>query len=393
MILVITVRANLEPLITLKIIACAGTESVQAQSRIWYQPRSPIPGLVICGACYYDRAAVTPMAEEFIPIPVPQASYLNSWSCDMALLPMKVAWTQATLTKDFNIWWEAARTIMNSSVCSNKGIVDGIWYTLAQGYKNFNIYARYYAGFIHALGYGSAFARKFRPPGQTLLCDLNPTAPRFQSYVSRLEEAERKRSLSIFTDYVVKFAALPLCPRSTMVKDRRWYGSPDFLICENCFEEVVKDTYLSSQLPYQNVEISGQRMCDLYSPRMRKLWSEACCKQDLTSFTEFARHRTQIYAMTMPRIQMILGLMRSRIKQQAALFTSSIMLQGANNIVTASQSSSQYSYGNSTVGYGFSTPAGVQGAMQFKQALNMNPGPGNEFVEVAQLEAMWKEVE
>ncbi|KAH8811352.1 hypothetical protein F5884DRAFT_897786 [Xylogone sp. PMI_703] len=372
---------------------CAGTESVEAKSRIWYTPRTSIPGLVICGACYYDNAAATPMAGGFVQFQVPPSRASELWSCDMALLPMKVAWAQASLTKNFNVWWEAAKMIMESAPCSNNGIKDGQWYTLAQGCENFDVCARCYAGWFYALGHGSSFMQKYTAPGTTLICDFNPAAPRFQTYIARLSEAEDKKSWPIFMDYVVKFAAMPVCPRSTMVQNRRWYGAPDCFICESCFEEFARETCLASELPFQNIEISERCICCLYSPRMRKLWSEACDKRDLPGFIELAKQRLQVYAATMPRIEMILAMMRMRATQRATLFASSTMLQGGDNIVGAASGPTPYSYGNSTVGYGFATASGVQGAMQFNQALAMNPVPGNEYVEVMQLEAAWKEVE
>jgi hypothetical protein len=50
-------------------------------------------------------------------------------------------------------------------------------------------------------------------------------------------------------------------------------------------------------------------------------------------------------------------------------------------------------YGNSSVGYGFATPWGVQGAAYGQQASAVANGGGGDFVQIAQLEARWKEVE
>jgi len=50
-------------------------------------------------------------------------------------------------------------------------------------------------------------------------------------------------------------------------------------------------------------------------------------------------------------------------------------------------------YGNSSVGYGFATPWGVEGAAYGQQAAAVASQGGGDFARVAYLEARWKEVE
>lgn len=376
--------------------ACPGTNSAIASMRNWYQPKAQIPGYIMCENCYLDMVAASPTAEEFEMVQIPRARRWEQWSCDMAFLPIKSAWMESVRVKDYCLWWESTRAIISYPACAKDGITNGTWYTLRQGSENFNVCGRCYTGFVHALGCGSFFTQKYVPPGAKLLCDYNPAAARYRANVLGLCEAIETGSWAKYSDFVGRFAGVPTCPGITPITNGLWYGNDDFLICPSCFEEAIKGTSLASQLMYHNSKIPYEAAyCCMHSPRMRELWRDACERHDLTDFTAFAQHRHTIYQQTIPQMRQIVEITKLRMQTKQTLMISGIMLQGGDNLVSAARNpgTSHYTYGNSAIGYGFATSAGAHGAQQTNQASSMSIVDGDEMAQLAQLEAIWKQVE
>lgn len=373
-----------------KIATCPGLEAVPAQARIWYQPRVPIPGFVMCGACYYDQAAMTKFTGEFIPVPPPRTSS-EQGVCDMGRLGFKAAYSRARLKKQFGLFWEAASTMKRSPPCTGKGIIGGTWYTL-KGLEdgNFAICAGCYASWIHYLGHDSDFIQKPGPYGKAVICNFNLAAPRWNSYLLLLLEATATDDWQKWVDYVIRISGVPPCAKDA-VENRRWYGWQDAFICESCFEEVAQGSTLKSHMTYKGVLIEQSILCSLYSDRMRVAWAEACKQQDATSFIEVAKNRLRVFIDVMSEIRMIISAMRNRGMQQTMAFVVSNMLTVWGGVAGAVGIG--WTSGNSIVGHDYATIAGVQGAMLCNQAANMKPVQGNEASQVAQLEAAWKSVE
>lgn len=372
---------------------CEGLQGVVGNQRRWFRPKRRIEGLVVCDACFYDWFGATCMEHEFEPTPVSFANGgYNTWVCDMALIPMKIAQMKALQAKDFGVWWNAAREILVTPQCTYDGNYTGGWYGLKSNPECANICAQCFAGTIKVYGFRDRFIPIPNNPNRR--CVFSSAAPRQLQFFNRLDEAIMTRSLTTFEDYARRIGNLPLCPKSNPVENQRWYGSNEFLICVSCWEEFAKDTALAPRLPFRGV-VRPSACCDLYSPRMRGLWTEACAKGDMSAFVAFAKHRAQIYAQTVPAMQQMLAMAKMRMEQQQTLMLSSVMLQGADNVVGASRPVGMgYDlYGNGNVGFHYATPAGATGAAQFQQALGITSVQGGEMMQVAQLEALWQSVE
>lgn len=376
----------------MQIPPCKGAVGVDAVDRGWYRPRAPIKGLMVCDACYWEYLAASFMDHEWEAVSVDFRN-AESWVCDMSLLSMKAAYLHAMTTKDYGAFWNAARMIIASPPCPSGGQYAGVWHTLRRD-RRVHVCAQCFAGMIYIYNFGSHFEPVQAQIGQHRICIFNISTPRRLSFVTKLDECVSLRDFSKFEDYAIRFAALPVCPTYNMVEKRRWYGSDDFLICESCWEEFAKETCLASTLPHQGL-IIPQACCDLYSSRMRDLWTSACAKNNMAEFIAFAKHRNAVYEQTVPHMQRILAMSKMRLRQKQTLMMSSIILQGSDNLVSLTQDPSQNHtlYGNSDVGYSYATDVGVLGAQQFKQALGIPVVQRNEMAQLAQLEAIWKQVE
>ncbi|KAL3456053.1 hypothetical protein BJX64DRAFT_297066 [Aspergillus heterothallicus] len=381
----------------IKLAPCEKAAGVAAARRKWFRPKQHIPGMVVCDTCYYAFIADSFMEGHFEPAPVNVlGGGLDTWVCDMSLLPMLVAHIKAAQDKNYQSFWVAAKAIIANPPCPSGetgSSYGGTWYALRSTGDKVCACAQCYAGIIYPFGFGGSFIPIQGPAVQPgLPCIFNEKAPRRAQYLKKIDEAVSLRTFTHFEAFAARLGVLPVCQTTNMVPNRIWYGNDDCLICESCWEEFARHTSLASQFPYQG-KLLANGVCDMYSARMRGLWLEACKSGDMTEFMAFARHRGAIYQQTVPRMQEILAYTKMRMAQRQTALLAGAMLTGADGIVGASQAVNHTTYGNASVGYGWATMSGAHGAQMFNQGLSMNVVDGGEMMQVAQLEKMWKEVE
>lgn len=81
----------------------------------------------------------------------------------------------------------------------------------------------------------------------------------------------------------------------------------------------IKGTKLDARLKFHDGMATKERRCDLYSPRMRRLWDEACDKDNLEGFTKLAVERADLYNHTIGARQRILSEQRLALERQRYL--------------------------------------------------------------------------
>lgn len=373
--------------------SCQEMRQLPAGRTDWYSSMA-VPRLLVCGACYLDTFGL---------------DYGNFWNllsftaeqeelhleCAMSTMPIQIAWRNFELkeTHDFKLFEDHAKVILESPQCTSEGIKDVVWYT-PRTYlgSEFAICGRCVAAFMIPPGFRSYF-RELSPPedGSAYICDFNPVKPRFLIYMAKYDEAVAQEDLEVLSSFVSRYAALPDCPKSEGCKNRKWYGTEYFTVCELCYEDFVKATSLASRLEYDTV--AEEMQCHLYSARMRKLWLQACEENNLEAFEAVAQERMRVLKFAQNEIFQI-RMRQTRLQnEQMRLFMASIQNQGIEGMSTAVGQRPTYEYGNSLVGWGYATRFGAEAAMQFQQALAIHPQQPEDVVKLAHLNAMWAEVE
>lgn len=370
--------------------ACPEKQSVVSATRKWLRPKVQIPGLVICETCYFDSAACSSMALEF---EYTRGDYISQWTCDMALLPLKAVWSDAFLADNFGMWWDAARAAFASPNCASGKIVDGMWYTLLHEPEGFDLCPACYAAFINIYSIKSCFKTRRYAPGTAKMCSFNTQTKRFRGYMLKLNEAVETYRNDIFTDYVHRFSCLEPCPGNDALQNARWYGTTEYLFCPECYETYAKNTNIASRFTEVNALLQPGYICSLASPRMRRLWAEACAKNDDLQFGEIAKQRVQVWIQTLGEAKNIVALTRMRLQQKGTLALAGVMITGGGNIAAAASGHHHHNYGNSSIGWGFDNSAQAQGAILNQQSNSISVVGAGDYVRVAQLEALWKEVE
>ncbi|KAK6525166.1 hypothetical protein TWF694_005312 [Orbilia ellipsospora] len=370
--------------------ACAGGDEVDSSSRKWYQMRAPdLTSIWMCEACYYDIAALSPMEQH---VYCPQQPLNVKLTCFASgSIPLRVAWNEAVAQRNFNVFYQAARVFVNSPPCTGQGVTNGVWYSLNPPAKEVDVCSACYAGILVPCGVGHLMVRKMVPPGETRLCDMNLASPRAVDYLAKLDLGIDTGDDTIFPNYARRISETPLCSHGQILENHRWYCHDMFISCPSCYLEVIEGEPLESCFTARNELYSNKIKCDFYSARVRNIWREANDKNDLPGFVAFMTKRLEIWKQTYPEIQKGLAMMRMNMERQATLHMSSLMLTGANSI--ASAAGVDGNWGNSSVGYGYATSAGVEGAMQFNQAVGMGGANVGLSATIMQLEALWKSVE
>lgn len=134
-----------------------------------------------------------------------------------------------------------------------------------------------------------------------LICTLRTKSQRFKAYIESLTTADKSVTVSNripdmrgFINTARTFANLRECARDEPLTEELWYfmpSLPDFAVCEECFEHAVLPAIGDGlplavefnrsmrKLPLQYANKSGTT-CQLFSPRMRRIWYYAVREND-----------------------------------------------------------------------------------------------------------------
>ncbi|KAK3680393.1 hypothetical protein LTR37_021270 [Vermiconidia calcicola] len=141
------------------------------------------------------------------------------------------------------------------------------------------------------------------------ICAIRPEGNRFSIYVDALISthekamaAGKKPDPTPFISLVQWRQQLRECKKDSLLKNGLWHFIPDleeFTVCEDCFETVVepeirRDNEIAKRF-YRSIQtIYGEGMgisCQLYSPRMRKVFQRAIEDNDFKYLIRKARER------------------------------------------------------------------------------------------------------
>lgn len=147
------------------------------------------------------------------------------------------------------------------------------------------------------------------------ICSFRPTSQRFSEYLDVLldihERALKSRSgtpdMSPFLELASEHAWKRECPRDEVLLGALWHslpGLPEFTVCEECYEDIIyPDVKRGSRLadhvtrtlqfvPSEAELVTGEgNSCQLYSPRMRRVWARSVTDDDAVYLARKVRER------------------------------------------------------------------------------------------------------
>ncbi|KAM0277347.1 hypothetical protein ACHAQH_005863 [Verticillium albo-atrum] len=372
---------------------CDGTESIATRCN-WYRPKQPVANLDFCEACYLDKLAMTPYANDFADTAEGFEEKLCMRSCDLQLINLGECIHVARVKSlGIDVILKAAAQIASSPRCfKSKGITDGKFYNFNGGAAaNFGVCEACYAGILVPHGVDTFFAPEPQLVAGTAWCAFNPSLSRFNGLVDSWLEASETGVWGTYETWVRKYAALPVCPNFNLAANSKWYGWQDCTICPECFEVAAEGTSLVSSMDMHNVVIEGETLCCMYSDRMRGKYKEACEAGDATELRAFCRKRWETYQQTVPRFKMLAEMQ----SMQSAMAMSNMMLSMSYQHANAMSdwvSPSGHEYGNSSVGY-HSSQYGVDSAEAWNKGQAGFAQARGGVAEASYLKDIWQAVE
>ncbi|KAG8428546.1 hypothetical protein J3459_003825 [Metarhizium acridum] len=394
----------------LRLPVCEGA-SKPASEGPWYVFRRKLDNFHACATCFMDKLALTAFEGEFdavnqnVGFDAWMEMLGQRWTCDFtnSSLPVLVALETALYDDDFGGFWENARTISKLVPCTAKGIIRGNWWTLSGGCDDFDICEACYVGVFKTKGLDKFLEPATRDPEATIVCDFCPASPRFRQFANKYIEVLDRGVFSYYADCVRKFAGVAPCPGINHRENARWWGYPEALFCEDCYVGFVADTRLAPHVPIRGELDQRAQICQVWSPRMRGMWTEACAAgepgssasdEQVAAFRAFGDKRLQVYLQTVPRIKFIQQMKEMRMMNAMHQGQLSLMYSGMNSMAVLSGTTDGNLHGNSSLGW-YETENGATGAQMFN---NMQSGFANanrtdEWMEVMRLQTLWCEVE
>lgn len=134
---------------------------------------------------------------------------------------------------------------------------------------------------------------------QERACSMRTNSKRFATYLNLLSDIAKNAEdyrcppkMFRFISLAHRIAGVPDCSRDDMLLDQEWYiipGLPELTVCEDCYDEAVWpaikcDLPVATDFKRHPKSVAPPHVgisCQLYSPRMRSIFQEACQKDDM----------------------------------------------------------------------------------------------------------------
>ena len=240
--------------------------------------------------------------------------------CDFGIPWVRMAWLLTLKQKrpDANLLYSLAEVRARESPCPGRIGATGPWFRITdpvagRTIANFDVCpscVRSLETIFPALQ--GVFQHMPSATQQNCICDLRTDSKRFATYVDMLEEianhavhTRQPPDTRRFVDLARTMASIRECPRDDMIVGQAWHVMPqipELTVCEECYDEVVwplveARSGLAGRFNHSMQLVAPPDVgvsCQLYSPRMRKVFEEACRREDLVGLRNAASQRLMV---------------------------------------------------------------------------------------------------
>ncbi|KAI3324450.1 hypothetical protein HD806DRAFT_522230 [Xylariaceae sp. AK1471] len=374
---------------------CPGGTRIVTYGKNWFVPKARTRGLILCATCYCDHVIHSGEEDKWEIAPELSRSGDHKARCAQGMFNIRILFAEARTKKDYALLWNAVDKLNREKTCEAEGITDGVWYTFPSNPSEFGVCAACYAGILEPLGVSRFWVGKHDvSPGAKMICCFNLSHPRFNGFLPRLFEMFLALDPTALNEYASVYAAIPLCVRDKDTTNRRWYGWNECTICSECYLDFARHSSLAELMEIHDMPLAGSTLCDMYSPRMRALYTECASVNppDLKRLLEYSVQRQAVYNETMPTVRMILNQQLMALKQQQILNATSAYYSMAG-LRQETMFGHTHRYSALGIGSGFANMQLLQAAAYGKQAMEVGAGVGGPMMIVHQLEQRWRAVE
>ncbi|RBR13551.1 hypothetical protein FVER53590_08506 [Fusarium verticillioides] len=379
----------------LQLPPCPKAKPIAGPERTWFMSSRGPSNFAVCEGCYWDYFHESTESQSFHTARLGPS---QEASCDMGQANMLIPMIRAVDKGNYARFWNTLQSLSQHPPCNPQGASGIRWYTLPSDPPDFDVCETCMAGTVASMNMTRFFKAKHSVgPSEARLCSFNlPGYPRGVLFLQKFAEAAYISDWRPLSELAVNLSTAPACPKINLElgKNRRWWGWENAHICQECYVVVAKGTKLEKHFTMKGNQVAESRLCDLYSPRMRQLYKNACKTEDLASFLSFALQRRQIYLRTVPEMNRMLAAAKHALGQAQTLGLAAVTFSAAGNL-NATNFYYDHTVGNSTVGHGYQNEQLLQAAMadhSMQQVGAAATGPA-AVARVGVLERMWKQVE
>ncbi|KAI9728045.1 MAG: hypothetical protein M1834_007859 [Cirrosporium novae-zelandiae] len=258
-----------------------------------------IPNFDVCPSCY-EHLAAAGFRHDFVPSPLRPRGYESR--CQFSLPWIRMAWLQTLNYRrpNLDLIYAIATNFVSCPPCPGRHADCRTWYRIPDPdngllVPNFDVCSSC-IGNIEILM--PSLRGAFRPcqhlVGQERTCDLRTDSNRFATYIDLLEAAalearatRRPPNLRHFANAARKIASIRECPRDDMLPNAVWYLAPSIptlTICEECYDNFIfpdVNTPIGSLITGTPHLVRDTASCQMYSEKMRKIWTDAVKENDV----------------------------------------------------------------------------------------------------------------
>lgn len=291
------------------------------------------PGFHVCPDCLDLIIGRTPYQRYFKR--ARRRSLGARTKCDFSSPWVRLAWLMSLKQQrqSLDLLYSIASIVTSDLACPGDSQTSGLWYSLLDSYgdpiPDLYICARDVKS-LEALFpslRGSFAAIYQRDPRVKHLCSLRAPSRTFAPYLDCLAEIDERAlrkgqppDTRRLAQMVRENATRHACPRDNLVLNQAFYivpALPEFTVCEDCYDEVVfpalvAGSAVAGQFATEMRVLPGQQSCQLYSPRMRRVWQRAVEDADLIYLAKKARERKRIEVELQAQHKALLELMGKR---------------------------------------------------------------------------------
>lgn len=278
------------------------------------------PSFDMCPSCFNSTIAPTEFRDHFIQ--APRRSSSTEVLCDFGSSPWyRIAWllTLKERRRDLKLFYGLANIAASAPPCLGKHEAVRQWHSIIDPktrapIHNFDVCHSCVKSVETLLpAIKGIFVRTdnpHTPSGAGRVCDLRFDSKRFIQYFDALEttadradEDDKSPDTRSLASLVRRMALIDECQQDKDLIDARWHvitQLPEFTVCEDCFDEVVwpelEDRKAIPLMFNKTQQRIPRASCQLYSERMREVFSKAVDSNDYKLLASKARERKGIEA-------------------------------------------------------------------------------------------------
>ena len=280
----------------------------------WYN----LTGRLSFSVCPSCREAVTSTGHERLFAPsLPKPSGVKT-RCEFSVPWVRMAWLSRSAL-DADMIYRMADVAEHEAPCPGGTEAVREWYRVVDTETGKQVssfdacsYCVYNLEIVFPILRGVFQKSRTRHPMQERPCDLRSDSTRFPAYIDHFDtianqakQFRRPPNPFRFIALARKMASIRECSRDNLVLNQRWHTMsqiPELTVCEECYDGVVlpavkQGSTLAAQFCPNPRRVAAPEVsisCQLYSPRTRSVFADACRRNDLARLRDAAMQRQRV---------------------------------------------------------------------------------------------------